>query len=230
MAGRGISWFGYIPDIASLWSSSATYSIDSGSPTSVELKGPSPEASTNALNQEFFSTSQLPLGQHTLVVSYNGSRDQAPLTLSHFIVTTSDVSPANPASSSSIQASTTPSSNTQGPNGAHPQVQIGAIVGGVIGGVVLTALASLCFFFWRRKKRAQSMLPVPGLPPSPGPRSAIMPFVPDVEEALQRASLPAGSSSGGDRDSHPLTASDHPPAYQKSPPQFPLPTIGNSRN
>ena len=121
---------------------SATYSIDGGSPVSFNLPGLPPNAGTTVYNQYFFTTPELPAGPHTLLVVHSGTPQLTPLTLSHLIVT--NTSNPIPAPSNSAQSA----SNSHGGG-----TSIGAIVGGVVGGITAIVLVLFLLFLYRRRQK-----------------------------------------------------------------------------
>ncbi|KAF8816837.1 hypothetical protein BYT27DRAFT_7076418 [Phlegmacium glaucopus] len=139
--GVSLGWYGpLIPDFP-LVSSPATYSIDGQIPISFLLTGV-PASTPAANNHKFFETTQLTPGPHTLEVVYEGT-DSTPLTLDYLL----------------IQNGTLPSTTTSVSSHANSaSAPVGAIAGGVIGGLALIVLVILGFLLLRRhqKRAAQS--------------------------------------------------------------------------
>ncbi|KAF8880153.1 hypothetical protein BD779DRAFT_1099478 [Infundibulicybe gibba] len=144
--GTSVSWVGSIlhlgPANQSISTGSATYSIDEAEPVPFELHTPpvvnyhtnnsTTQVALNLTNQVFFTSPTLSPGPHSLKVTYEGNQTAVPLALNHFVV-------ANNVST------TSPSANR--PSTSAP---IGAIVGGVIGGIAVLCLAA---FLLRRRSR-----------------------------------------------------------------------------
>ncbi|KAG6880141.1 hypothetical protein C0992_005225 [Termitomyces sp. T32_za158] len=164
--GTGLTWVGFIPTELPHSESKASYSIDGGDPTSFVLKGLPSDATTTVYNQEFFTTPNLPLGDHTIIVTYDGS--DTPLTLDYLVVThapllvttnlnvSSTAVPTTGATFTSSQASsisspTVPSVSTPSPT-PHSNTLIGPIIGGVIGGLVTIAILLFAFWWWHRRR------------------------------------------------------------------------------
>ncbi|RDB27359.1 hypothetical protein Hypma_004464 [Hypsizygus marmoreus] len=154
--GTSLSWVGYIPTELPHNSSSGTYSIDGGSPVTFRLEGLPAGGTVTVYNQVFFSTPELAPGPHSILVTYTGNRQLTPLTLDYLYITstsspqtTSDPSSSSPSTSISPSSTVNPSSTSEVKQNSDPPV--GAIVGGVIGGIAIIA-AILFFFWWRRRK------------------------------------------------------------------------------
>lgn len=89
-------------------------------------------------NQKFFQTSTLSPGNHQIVVTYNGGGQTTPLTLDYLVI-----------QNASIPDST---DGTSPPAQSHGgKSNVAAIAGGVVGGVVIIALAALALLFIRRR-------------------------------------------------------------------------------
>ena len=138
-AGKGLSWFGFIPTELSHNPASATYAIDGGIPVTFRLNGLSQAASPTIYNQIFFSTPELSAGPHSLHVVHRGTDKETPLTLDYIVVTNTSVP------NTSTPHSVSKTSNIQ-------KTPIGAIVGGIVGGIVLIIFA-LGALLWRRRRR-----------------------------------------------------------------------------
>ncbi|KAH6879660.1 hypothetical protein BKA70DRAFT_1033626, partial [Coprinopsis sp. MPI-PUGE-AT-0042] len=80
--GTRLNWWGHIPDEYPRAPTTATYAIDSGSPTTFALRGLAKEEPF-LFNQRFFQTPPLSPGSHTIRVVYGGNHETTPLTLTH---------------------------------------------------------------------------------------------------------------------------------------------------
>ncbi|KAG5644964.1 hypothetical protein DXG03_007334 [Asterophora parasitica] len=149
--GTQLTWVGYIPVELPGNSSSASYAIDGGSPNSFNLYGHPPTDGTSSFNQLFFTTPQLAPGPHSIAVTYNGNAQYTPLTLDYIYLTTS---PSKIAAGADPSAD--PSAGFTKPLGATKRVRVGAIVGGVIGGVAVVILIAFIFFWRARRRKAMS--------------------------------------------------------------------------
>lgn len=159
--GTSLTWVGFIPTELPHNKSTASYSIDSGSSSRFELTGLTPTATTTVYNQVFFTTPDLPIGNHTIIVTYEGNN--TPLTLDYLLVgdapllvaantnasastvatvnaTATTFPPSFTSSTSTVSSVLTPSLK------AHSSTLIGPIIGGVIAG--LTTMTILLFAFW----------------------------------------------------------------------------------
>lgn len=127
---------------------SATYSVDGDPPISniqETLTGPSLPLG----NQTFFTSGVLPFGEHVVNVNVTQTGQGRNFTFDYFEVIT-------PSSTSSPSVIATPGTKKNGTN-------VGAIVGGVIGGVAFLSMLLLAFiFFWKR--RPGVLLTKPKLP------------------------------------------------------------------
>ena len=156
-SGVSLSWYGFIPVELPKGSSPATYSIDGQTPVNFLLKGLTASTTTTVYNQKFFETAQLTAGPHTLKAVFEGN-NSTPLTLDYLIVqngTLSTTMASMTASVSSLATSSTPASGSVTSGTVRSATPVGAIVGGMIGGVALTVFFIFGFLFLhRRHKRA----------------------------------------------------------------------------
>ncbi|KAG6845575.1 hypothetical protein H0H87_007254 [Tephrocybe sp. NHM501043] len=113
--GTQLTWIGVIPIDYPGNGSSASYSVDNGTPTSFDLVGHPATDGTSRYNQIFFTTPKLSPGSHNLSVTYNGNSQLTPLTLDYIYLTTST------STSSSGPATTSPSSSST--SGHHTNVR-----------------------------------------------------------------------------------------------------------
>ncbi|KAF8880043.1 hypothetical protein BD779DRAFT_1474037 [Infundibulicybe gibba] len=138
--GTSVSWVGYTP--MSNQSTSAMYSIDSGEPEIFRLNA-SPH---NLSDQVLFTSPNLNPGLHSLEVVYQGDNDTPPLALNYLVVANNRLTPSQ---TPSVPPTIATSSNKL--NGSTP---VGAIIGGVIGGIAVLCLAA--FLLWRRNRQQRS--------------------------------------------------------------------------
>ncbi|KAJ7508785.1 hypothetical protein B0H11DRAFT_2431861 [Mycena galericulata] len=144
LPGKAIKMYGSITDIGM----KASMVVDGGV---AEVFAPSslPESVTNNL---IFSSGVLDDGNHTLVVTSEGT---SPMWMDYVLVTPSTLLNASPTSSGSSASSTLPATSS-----TAKSTPIGTIVGGVVGGlVVIAALAGAAIFSFRR--RTQNSMPFP---------------------------------------------------------------------
>ncbi|KAF8163683.1 hypothetical protein B0H34DRAFT_781303 [Crassisporium funariophilum] len=193
--GIQLSWYGFIPQEFPHGPSPATYSIDGQTPINFLLKG-LPQVSGSIYNQEFFSTQALSPGPHKLVVVHEGTGSTTPLTLDYIVVQNGTI-PATNTTSNPNNGTTAPASNTT--SGTKSKTPVGAIAGGVIGGLVLILLAVIGFLFLRRRdKRRLSRESASSFDPG----HTVEPFNAGVQtgpslQALQTAQVGSGYSSRG---------------------------------
>ena len=154
-SGVSLSWYGFIPVELPKGSSPATYSVDGQTPVNFLLKGLSTSATTTVYNQKFFETAQLTAGPHTLKAVFEGN-NSTPLTLDYLIVQNGTLSSTTSSIISSHATSSTPGSVVSGTSAtATSSTPVGAVVGGVIGGLALIVFVIFGFLFLhRRHKRA----------------------------------------------------------------------------
>ena len=150
-SGVSLSWYGFIPVELPKGSSPATYSIDGQTPVNFLLEGLPTSATTTVYNQKFFETAQLTAGPHTLKAVFEGN-NSTPLTLDYLIVQNGTIS-STTTSVSSQATSSTPTSGTSAT--VRSSTPVGAIVGGVIGGLALIVFIIFVFLLHRRHKRAK---------------------------------------------------------------------------
>ncbi|KAF8880164.1 hypothetical protein BD779DRAFT_1676040 [Infundibulicybe gibba] len=187
--GTSVSWVGFTPQMPSgRPTSNATYSIDNAKPVVFRLPSGSPF--DNLTNQVFFTSPTLNPGPHSLKVTYRGNNATPPLTLSHLVVannvskTSLQVPPVASASSQPPAVSSTAATSTNKPNASTP---IGAIVGGVIGGIAVICLTA--FLLWRRNRQLKISRKRSGTDTATPPHLTpfdVMPSEPAMAEASKR--------------------------------------------
>jgi hypothetical protein len=162
MIGTSLRWFSMIPSDEPLASTSATYSVDGGTPTTFNLSGLADDAG-DQYNQLFFEASGLSPGQHRIEVVHGGNNETTPLSLDYMIIQNA---PAPASSTSSPGSSSTPTPNSSGPDGSlnpastehkGPGVSTGAIAGGAVGGVVVLVAVILFLLLLRRRRKKNDM-------------------------------------------------------------------------
>ena len=159
--GTLIYWVGYTsqPGIPA----SSTYAIDDQTPISFSV----PARPDTYFNQILFKTGELPFEQHKLVVIYNGNNSTVPLALNYFVLQGAPSSKNTPTSSS------IPSGSLSNPSPSSSitihRKPTGAIIGGVMGGLVLILLLLILFFVVRRRnnRRSQALSEMTSTDPSP---------------------------------------------------------------
>ncbi|KAJ3515228.1 hypothetical protein NLJ89_g1896 [Agrocybe chaxingu] len=168
--GTGLTWIGVTPRELPLEPSIGSYSIDGGNSTAFALQGLA-EGATTQYHQIVFKTPRLTDDTHTITVTYEGARNTTPLVLSHLFVQTgsspvlsTSISsqslpfPPSPSSSEiSITAATSIPTPAAASASASRKINVAAVVGGVIGAILLILIA---FFLYRYLKRARPR-PVP---------------------------------------------------------------------
>ena len=106
------------------------------------------------------------MGQHKLVVTYNGNSTTVPLALNYFVLhgaPSSDNTPPSSSIPSGSLSNPSPSSST-----TIYRKPIGAIVGGVMGGLVVILLLLILFSVRRRNnRRSQELSEMSSTDPSP---------------------------------------------------------------
>ncbi|KAG6873170.1 hypothetical protein C0995_002019 [Termitomyces sp. Mi166 len=151
--GTSLTWVGFIPTELPHNASKASYSIDNRASVNFPLNGLSPTATTTIYNQVFFTTPDLAIGPHTILITYEGGNGPStPLTLDYLFVTNTSM-PAPLTSSASVTASfpVVSSNPTQSPM-VHSRTPVGPIVGGVVGSLSAIAILLSVFWCWRRRR------------------------------------------------------------------------------
>ena len=125
VTGTGLTWMAFIPTELSHNPTSATYSIDGGSPVTFPLNG-LPSNSATVYNQIFFDVSGLSSGSHTLHVVHGGNNNTTPLSLVQLLVTDPSSSSSSPSSSNVLSTGGSPTSTStttnvlpNSPNSSH---------------------------------------------------------------------------------------------------------------
>jgi len=146
----------------------ATWSIDGGRPVPFIINPYVDNfrripANKTRFRVPVFSTTPVPIGEHTLEITYKGNASVVPLSLDYFVVNHGGVRSAlPPLTSSSIN--TTPSQNTipnpvEALSTAKSPPNTGHIVGGLVGGLVFLGLAAALFtIIVRRRRRYQEYI------------------------------------------------------------------------
>ncbi|KAH6893731.1 hypothetical protein BKA70DRAFT_1118977 [Coprinopsis sp. MPI-PUGE-AT-0042] len=169
--GTRLSWWAFIPGEFPKAATSGTYTIDDGRPTSFTLAGLGVNDPTT-YHQMIFQTPSLPRAPHKMVVTYQGGGDVTPLPLTHVLVSNGnataprqgDPSVFELASMTSAAPSPSDSGGAKPTDGSEPggsKSNIGAIVGGVVGALVLIAATIAVLFFLRRRRRKRDSMPEP---------------------------------------------------------------------
>ncbi|KAL0563112.1 hypothetical protein V5O48_018964 [Marasmius crinis-equi] len=151
------------------------YHIDNAGNINFDIPGSKPLLSgqqnlfANWLNQQVFTSDKVTAGEHEMVITYRGvktgNNEAAWLLVDYFYVTGGlrDGSPAGGSDSSDPGSSAVKQEKSKTP--------VGAIAGGVVGGVLaLLAIAGLLFWLWRRKQAKsgrRELYPKEDLDPTP---------------------------------------------------------------
>ncbi|KAJ7903207.1 hypothetical protein B0H13DRAFT_1717337 [Mycena leptocephala] len=147
--GTAATLIGYIPIELPKNSTSASYAIDGGASTSFTLAGLAQGGTTTVYTVPILQITGLSPAVHKLVVTYNGDSSHTPLPVGVFYVTNAVVTavdpPPPPLSSTLISFHT----STRTP--------ISAIIGAIIGGLLIALLAG--GIFWCRKRRRHLSAP-----------------------------------------------------------------------
>ncbi|EMD40960.1 hypothetical protein CERSUDRAFT_91713 [Gelatoporia subvermispora B] len=136
----------------------STYSVD-GSPIITFV---SDGVTKETDNVQYYSSSLFTGGVHQLIVNVTQCSNESPFYVDYFKVlsfpsSSSSVAPATSSSSASV--STNAAATTQATAASGKSTNVGAIAGGVIGGVaILVATVAAVFFFCRRNKTRSPIL------------------------------------------------------------------------
>ncbi|TFK66653.1 hypothetical protein BDN72DRAFT_844043 [Pluteus cervinus] len=161
--GTALTWFGHIPSEFAHAPTTATYTIDDGSPTTFTLFGLNGTNPQSEFNQAFFTTPNLTLGSHRLEVTHEGSNATTPLSLD-FIYVFNGTSSSSAVPSQISSSSSSPSFSSSSPgqsqsanvSGNHSKALIGLIIGGAVGGVVFLLLFGFLIRWVRRQRKKAS--------------------------------------------------------------------------
>ncbi|KAJ2930042.1 hypothetical protein H1R20_g7068, partial [Candolleomyces eurysporus] len=126
--GSRVTWVGMIPKELPGASTSATYSVDNQPPVRFTLPGLSSSQNSSQFNHVFFQTDHTAPKSHELVVKYEGDTSTTPLVLGSLLV------------------------DGFSPKGSTNKQHVGAIVGAVLGGIVLIILTAFAIFYLKRRK------------------------------------------------------------------------------
>ncbi|KAF8912159.1 hypothetical protein CPB84DRAFT_1820827 [Gymnopilus junonius] len=162
--GTSLTWVGFYDNSLSLSPTTATYSIDDQNPIPFNLNGVAAQATGIQYNQILFQTPQLPAGNHTIQVVYQGNNQTAPLSLEILEVQGSGGSPnATPTLSGGATSALSDLPTTQGSSqsgasnssssSTSKSSNTGAIIGGVVGGLALLIALLVIFIFLRARRR-----------------------------------------------------------------------------
>ncbi|KAF7759736.1 hypothetical protein Agabi119p4_11431 [Agaricus bisporus var. burnettii] len=208
--GTSVSWVGYIPSEFPRRSAFGTYSIDDSKPTNFSLSGLPENKGTSEFNQVFFATPEVENGPHTLTVTFLGSKDTTLLTLDCLYIKGSalSISPSNTISvsstipspstnsgSSAIFNPTTTAIDSGSDSARKPELNIDALLGGIIGVLGLLIIIAGTILCRRRRQSfrrngvqafrgeptSMSVNPYSGFRPNVGPDNAtVTPLQPPV--------------------------------------------------
>ncbi|KAJ7685467.1 hypothetical protein DFH06DRAFT_1074925 [Mycena polygramma] len=157
--GTSVSPYSVIPAEVAHPGTSGTYTIDNGSPVTFKLAGIPDGGTTTMYNMVLFTTPSVANGLHSLVMTYGGDAAHTPLVVSGFYVTSSNGTLPSTSSVSSPAASPSPSSSSVALTLPAPRhSSTAAIAGGVVGGLLLLALATGLALWLRKRNRQQQAM------------------------------------------------------------------------
>ncbi|KIM40729.1 hypothetical protein M413DRAFT_166901 [Hebeloma cylindrosporum] len=181
-SGTSLKWFSLIPGDMPHASTSATYSVDGGTPVTFLLAGLA-DGAMEPYNQLFFEASGLTAGQHRIEVVHGGNRQTTPLSVNYLIIQNAPLpagsTPISPPSISGLPPvsnstggatynSLSPTGTVAGSTGTATPGSVsssaerkgastGAIVGGVVGGVIALIVVILLLLLLRRRRKRNVM-------------------------------------------------------------------------
>ncbi|KAF8972207.1 hypothetical protein BDZ97DRAFT_1016956 [Flammula alnicola] len=196
--GTSLTWLGFYDKKLPFAAATATYSIDGQPPIPFILNGIAAETTGVQYSQILFQTSSFSPGLHTIGVVYEGNSEATPLSLQTIIIQNGTVPPSLPepietfsltsdgaaatSSSATVQSSQVDNPN---PKAGTNSKNIGAIVGGVIGGLAVILFAAFAVLLLReRTKRRYLKAPSSHFVRPPSPPSAPIP-----PPAVRRSSI-----------------------------------------
>ncbi|KAF9447935.1 hypothetical protein P691DRAFT_775777 [Macrolepiota fuliginosa MF-IS2] len=159
-----------------IWTT-GSWSIDGGDPTQFHIQRLPNTDNATLYNQIYFETPKIQQGSHTLNVTFLGSSITSPLSLD-FLYVKNGTFPVN--------TTQTPGPNTQLRTG-FSQPPLGAILGGVLGGLALLLLTLVGACLYRRRRLGGGIITTRGAehrptpfnpyddqhPPSPSPNNVM---------------------------------------------------------
>ncbi|KAI0653678.1 hypothetical protein C8Q70DRAFT_1059096 [Cubamyces menziesii] len=229
--GTQIAVFGTIITIpAGLPAPVSWYSVNGNDFT--KYAPPNVSVTHNGVN--FYTSPELPLDNHVLTINVTTATSQSDYWLDwiEYNVTARSAPQTTTTSGTSTGGSTpTDSVGTKTPvsTDRSKSTPIGAIAGGVIGGVVLILAAILAFVFWQRRKRIVAEIPKDYDYGPRGRPDAIPPVTPydSVSQVQLGSAAPTTISRGSSPDMSPSMAEHQPMllAAQASPPVSPPPSF-----
>ena len=158
--GMSLSWYfvvlpGYIGN-----ATTGTWSIDDNPGQNFTINGYGVN-DAGVSNQILFNTSRYAIGPHRLNVTYNGDSTTTPLAMGFMVIQNSSIDGSTPPTSStgSSMAAGLTSSASAIPTSINPtssSPDIGASIGGAVGGVVVLAIAVFLFMFYRRRRQSRN--------------------------------------------------------------------------
>ncbi|KIK62840.1 hypothetical protein GYMLUDRAFT_242474 [Collybiopsis luxurians FD-317 M1] len=158
--GTSISLYG---DLTSDISNTAAYQVDDQAPILIQLTR-SPNDNVTLAKQLLFTASDLSVGEHTVVVIFNGTQSGMPLDIDYFYIRSLTAAQQESLVSSST-SSTTPTSTSTGSafsNSSSAHLSLSTIVGAVLGSLVVVILLIVVIMWWRRSKRTEALAtPIP---------------------------------------------------------------------
>lgn len=172
--GTKLTWVAWTPSGYPTGLSQATYSIDNGVATTFNITG-LPAGFASMYNQHLFESPDLPPGDHTLTVTYNGP--SAPLVLDHLLIANGNII-LPPGSGTGTEGSpgSSPGSGSTVEKKGPPTAIIGGAVGG---GVGLILIGVLVFILLRRRSKRHgtgNRISVKGSGMFPAPIAQVTPF------------------------------------------------------
>ncbi|KAF8801623.1 hypothetical protein BYT27DRAFT_7245077 [Phlegmacium glaucopus] len=191
--GVSISWYGFLPNGVhgiTLAASRATYSIDRQTPINFQL--PSANRDTDFLfQQKWFETAQLPAGPHILNVVYHGN-NSSPLTIEYLTIQNGTLPSTTTllSTTTSVSPHATPSTTGSSVSGTSTQrkgsTPVGAIVGGVVGGLALIVFIIFGFLVLRRRQKRAAEAIVISSTPQPFDHPPLRPSSTALDPSLPR--------------------------------------------
>ncbi|KAL0576606.1 hypothetical protein V5O48_005364 [Marasmius crinis-equi] len=173
--GTSVTLYGFNEGSDKDWDrTSGRYYIDNAGDTTFDIPGSKPlpfnqQNRTDWYNQQVFTSEKVAAGEHEMVITYTGvktgSNPAAWLLVDYLYVT------GGAKDGSLAGGSDGSNSGSSGVGQEKSKTPVGAIAGGVVGGVVvLLAAAGLLFWLWRRKQARggpRELYPKEGLDPTP---------------------------------------------------------------
>ncbi|KAF9255637.1 hypothetical protein L218DRAFT_950612 [Marasmius fiardii PR-910] len=166
--GTSVSLYGFNEGSDQTWQpTTGRYYIDNKGDTSFDITGSKtlpglPNNKTDMYHQLWFTASNLNPGSHEMILTFNGVYKSDPiqwLSIDYFYVTASEgsqLNAGNPAGGGGGKSGEGDQSSSNGGDTNSSKTNVGAIAGGVVGGVLALTLIGFAIFFLKKRKAKEN--------------------------------------------------------------------------